>query len=112
MKKAHVCFALALAGACRSETIVEGVSDSTFVATLAALRRVQNEAGLDSVGRTALRDSILQSRGLTAAALERAARMLAEHPARAQRIWLAVERQTRDGAVAPKPPARPSTPPR
>jgi hypothetical protein len=96
---AHAWLALALAAGCRSAEIVDGVSDSAFVATLAALRRVQSQSGLDSARRTVLRDSILQSRGLTAEALERAASALAESPSRAQRVWRAVERKT---AEAPK----------
>ena len=112
MTKAHVCLVVTLVGACRGEQIVDGVNDSTFVATVAALRRVQTEPGLDSAGRTARRDSILQSRGLTPAALERAARMLAESPARAQRVWQAVERRTRQPAADSTTPARPGTSPR
>ena len=91
----HGLLAFTFAGGCRSAEIVEGLSDSTYVATIAALRRVQ-QASPDSVRRTRLRDSILQSRGLTAGELERAARVLADDPARAQRLWQAIEQKMSD----------------
>ena len=67
-----------------------GVSDSTFVATMAELRLVQLNASLDSAGRTVARQRILQRRGLTPAALERAARALADDPEHAGAVWQAI----------------------
>ena len=75
------------------------VSDSTFVAVLADLKRVHEAPGLDSAQRAARRDSILQGRGLTPAQLDAAARALAQNPARAQTVWQAVERRAADTTV-------------
>lgn len=90
--------AIGATGACDESRIVEGVSDSVFVSTMADLKRAQTAIGLDSARRAALRDSILQGRGLTPAQLEHAARVLAENPARAQAIWQAIERRAADTA--------------
>jgi hypothetical protein len=67
-----------------------GVSDSTFVATMAELRLVQTNASLDSAGRAVARQRILQRRGLTPASLERAARALAADPQHAGAVWQAI----------------------
>ena len=83
-------------GACDESRIVEGVSDSVFVSTMADLKRAQTAIGLDSARRALLRDSILDGRGLTPAQLEQAARALAQNPARAQAIWQAIERRATD----------------
>lgn len=85
------------------------VGDSTFVAVMAELRQVQGEAG-DSTSRAARRARVLQSRGLTAASLEQAARDIAADPARANRIFQAIARKTVDAAtpgVTPGPAAAP-----
>ena len=85
-----VAVALAAAAACGSGEIVPGVSDSTFVAALADLQRIQGNAALDSAAREAARRRALQGRGLTAEALDRAARALADDPRRARELLLAV----------------------
>ena len=82
--------------ACQRSQLATGVSDSTFVAVMAELKRVHDMPGVDSGRRAARRDSILQRRGLTPAQLEAAAKRLAQNPARAQTVWQAVERRAND----------------
>ena len=87
-------------GACRRSRDLNGVSETKFVAVMAALKQVRDRPGLDSVRRKAARDSILQKEGLTPAQLEGAALRLASNPARAQTVWQAVEQRANDtGAV-------------
>lgn len=81
---------------CQRAQLATGVSDSTFVAVMAELKRVHDTPGVDSGRRAARRDSILQRRGLTPAQLEAAALRLAQNPARAQTVWQAVERRAND----------------
>ena len=84
------------AAGCRRTDLATGISDSTYVAVMAELKRVHDTPGMDPAQRAARRDSILQSRGLTPAQLEEAARHLAQNPARAQTVWQAVERRASD----------------
>ena len=81
--------ALVLSGlvGCRQGEIVAGVTDSSFVATMTALARINEDENRDSARRVIARDSLLQSRDLTAAQLERAARALANDPDRALALW-------------------------
>lgn len=88
------------AAGCRQTELATGISDSTYVAVMADLKRVHDAPGVDSAQRAARRDSILQSRGLTPAQLEDAARHLAQNPARAQTVWQAVERRAADTTQA------------
>ena len=90
---------LAAFAACRSSRDLNGVSETKFVAVMAALKQVRDRPGLDSVRRKAGRDSILQKEGLTPAQLEGAARTLARNPARAQTVWQAVEQRANDTSV-------------
>lgn len=91
-----VLVAAASLSACRRPERSSGVSDSTFVATLAELKRVENTPVSDTAQRAALRASILQRRGLSPAKLEQAAHELAQNPKHAQEIWQAVERRAAD----------------
>src|SRR5262245_4926404 len=91
---------LASVSGCQRSQLSTGVSDSTFVAVMAELKRVRDAPGVDSGRRAARRDSILQRRGLTPAQLEAAARRLAQNPARAQTVWQAVERKANDTTKA------------
>jgi hypothetical protein len=86
--------ALVLSGmlACRQGEIVAGVSDSTFVATMTALTRINQSGVGDSASRAAARDSVLQSRGLTREDIERAARALEDDPDRAAALWITIGR--------------------
>ena len=93
----------ALVSGCRDSTLATGVSDSTFVAVMAELKRAKDAPGLDSAGRDARRRAILQGRGLTPAQLESAAVQLAKNPTRAQAVWQAIERRALDTA-SKKPP--------
>ena len=95
-----VLVTLGTAAGCRGSQLATGISDSTYVAVMADLKRVQNTPGMDSAWRAARRDSILQSRGLTPAQLEAAARQLAQNPGRAQTVWQAVERRAADTTQA------------
>jgi len=72
---------------------VAGVTDSAFVATMAALTRINADSSLDSARRVVARDSLLQSRDLTAAKLERAARALANDPDRAMALWQRIAKE-------------------
>ena len=70
-----------------------GVSDSAFVATMADLRRV-NGPPEGSPEMVAMRQRVLQQRGLTGEQLEQAARALAHQPERATKIFQAIQRRT------------------
>ena len=72
-----------------------GVSDSTFVATMAELQRIQTDGALDSAGRVAARARVLQRRGLTPDHLERVAQSLADDPERAADLWRAIDERLR-----------------
>jgi hypothetical protein len=98
-----VLLALAAGTGCQRSRSTNGVNDSTFVAVLADLKRVQEAPGMDSGRRAVLRDSILQSRGLTPAQLEEAAKQLATNPTRAQTVWQAVQRRAADTGKATRP---------
>lgn len=88
----HTALALGIgvAGCGRGE-IVDGVTDSTFVATMAELRRVDANIALDSAARAAARAAVLQRRGLSAGALERAAQALADDPERAGVLFARID---------------------
>ena len=86
--------AIAPAGGCRRRAeIIEGVSDSAFVATMAELRRLDASAATttDSAARASARAAVLQRRGLTRVQLERAAAALADDPKRAQELFAAID---------------------
>ena len=80
--------------ACRGGPLGGGLSDSTFVAVMTGLRRVNTAEGLDSARRVRARDSVLQSRDLTAAQLERAARAIGDDPDRALAVWQQILKQS------------------
>jgi hypothetical protein len=84
--------------ACEQREIVDGVCDSTFVATLADLQRVRANPLLDSAARDSARRAVLQGRGLTAAQMDRAALALADHPERARELLQAVRVRLMPGA--------------
>ena len=80
-----------------------GIPDTTFVATLNELRRIETDTSLDVTMRDSTRRMILRRHKVTSAQLESAARILAESPARASDLWRQIESVPR--------PARPQTPP-
>jgi hypothetical protein len=99
---------LAALTGCRRSRDLNGVSETKFVAVMAALKQVRDKPGLDSSRRAKSRDSILQKEGLTPAQLEGAATQLAQNPARAQTVWEAVERRANDTSAV-RAPSQPTT---
>jgi len=95
-----VIVALALGTGCQRTRSSNGIPDTTFVSVMVSLKRVQDSTGVSDAKKAALRDSILQGRGLTPARLEAAARQLAQNPTRAQTVWQAVQRRATDTARA------------
>src|SRR6476646_8238693 len=93
---------LAAFTACRRSRDLNGVSETKFVAVMAAVKQGRGRPGLDTGRPAARRDSSWQKEGLTPAQLEGAAKQLAQNPARAQTVWQAVEQRANDtGAVRP-----------
>lgn len=86
--------------ACAPGTTLAGVGDSTFIAAMAELRRVEQDPALDSAARASARRAVLQQRGLTPATIERAARALAKEPERAMRVWQAIDRRVAGDTTA------------
>jgi len=84
---------LFLGSACRSDRVFVGMSDSTYVRTMIALRKLPIVSG-DSAGRARQRDSILAAFGVTSAQLESTAVRLSRDPERAAAIWRAIENPT------------------
>ncbi|MFL5577096.1 MAG: hypothetical protein ACJ79S_14130 [Gemmatimonadaceae bacterium] len=80
--------------ACGGHEIADGVTDSTFVATMAELRRVDAKVALDSAAKASQRAAVLQRRGLTAAQLEHAAGALADDPERAGVLFARIDSVT------------------
>ena len=68
------------------------MSDSTYIKTMVALRRLP--LGVDSAFRARQRDSILRAFGVTAKELEAIAIRLSENPDRAAPIFRAIENPT------------------
>ncbi len=94
---------LAALTVCTRSRDLNGVSETKFVAVMAALKQVRDKPGLDSSRRAKSRDSILQKEGLTPAQLEAAAVQLAKNPARAQTVWQAVEQRANDTSAVRAP---------
>src|SRR5919205_650888 len=87
---------------CSRPTTQPEVSDSTFVAVMRELRRIETDTSMDSTMRDSIRKVTLRRRKLTPEALERAARGLASEPERAVAVWKSIERHLN------KSPARPA----
>jgi len=89
------------------------LSDSTFVAVMADLRRAVQPGGpettRDSAGRQAIRDSIMRKYHATPAAIESTASHLADPPGRAADILRAIDRKV--ASLSPVVPPRPAQPP-
>ena len=86
----YVVVALCLAAGCRSDPIFSDMSDSTYVRTMVALRRLP-VGNVDSAYRARLTDSVLRTFEVTAAQLESTSVRLSNDPARAAEIWRAIE---------------------
>ena len=82
--------ALLLVAACRSDPIFSDMSDSTYVQTMVALRKLP-VGTVDSASRARQTDSVLKAFGLTAAQVESTSVRLSNDPARAAEIWRAIE---------------------
>jgi hypothetical protein len=92
MRQLAIAAVLAIvATACRGGDIVNGVSDSTFVRTMIALRQLPIGISVDTGARARSRDSILRAHDITAAELEAAAARLADQPDRAAQLWRVIE---------------------
>ncbi len=79
--------------ACPGRGQLAGMSDSTFVAVMARLHRIDADERLSREERDSLRQQALQEEGLEPEQLEEAARSLADDPERALAIWRAIERR-------------------
>jgi hypothetical protein len=79
-------------GACRGDPIFREMSDSTYIRTLVALRKLPLR--VDSVSRARQRDSVLRAFGVTAKQLEAIAIRLSDDPARAAAVFRAIENPT------------------
>lgn len=82
------------AGGCRRDRVFTEMSDSTFVRTMVALRKLPVGMIADPAARARQRDSILTAYGVTGAQVESTAVRLANDPARAAAIWRAIEQPT------------------
>ena len=101
-------------GCRRRAAVVDGVSDSTFVATMVELRRLDSATTTDSAARLAARAAVLQRRGLTAPQLERFAKALAAEPERAQTLFARIDSTLRPrpgGGKSPQLPPSSGAPP-
>ena len=95
---AAIAGTLVLFQGCRPSTLLApGVSDSTFVAALAALHEITADPDKDSASKVQARDEVLRRYHVTLPQLESAARTLANDPQRAVDVWAAVDRKTADG---------------
>ena len=81
---------MTLASGCRRDPIFKEMSDSTYIRTMVALRKLPIGPA-DTVPRARQRDSILKAFGVTAAQLEAIAIRLSDDPARAATIFRAIE---------------------
>ena len=95
---------LVLAGlaACRRAELPGGMSDSAFVATMAELRRVNEDRAVDSAARARRREAVLLRRRVTPEQLEQAAEVLANDPARASAVWQAIDRRVAEPDAPPE----------
>lgn len=97
------------AGGCRRATAVDGVGETTFVATMVELRRLDTLTTTDSAARASARAAVLQRHGLTARQLERFAGALADDPAHAQEVFARIDstvtRRANSGKPLPPPPS-------
>ena len=79
-----------VATSCGRDPVFSDISDSTYVKTMVALRKLP-VGNVDSASRARQTDSVLKSAGVTAAQLESTAVRLSGDPARAAEIWRAIE---------------------
>jgi hypothetical protein len=104
-----IVFVIAFAPGCERSTELAGVSEARFVATMAALRRIERDIMLDSAQKAAARDEALQEGNLTPAQLESSAQALARDPAHALEVWARID--TIAMQLRPAPGVEPETEP-
>lgn len=92
-----------LLAACQRPTSAGGVPDSTFVATMVALRKVHGDTSLSVTAMDSARSAVLRAHGLTAGNMERAARALAGNPKHAMAVFREIDKQAA-AHPAPLPP--------
>lgn len=103
-----VALLVAISSGCGNATAPNlGMPDSTFVATLSELRRIESDTSLDVTMRDSTRRLILRRHKVTSTQLEAASRILAQTPARASDLWRQIESVPR--AISPKAGAPRST---
>ena len=78
-------------GGCQRDAVFTEMSDSTFVQTMVALRKLPVGGVFDTANRNRQRDAILRRFGVTAVQVESTAVRLANDPERASEIWRAIE---------------------
>lgn len=81
---------LSTAAGCNRDPVFREMSDSTYIRTMVALRRLPIGSA-DTVTRARQRDSILKANGVNPADLEAIAVRLSDDPARAAVIFRAIE---------------------
>jgi hypothetical protein len=84
-----------------------GMPDTTFVSTLNELRRIETDTSMDVTMRDSTRRMILRRHKVTSTQLEKAARILAESPARASDLWRQIESVPRPAIPKANPPGAP-----
>jgi hypothetical protein len=89
--------------ACRESELAAGVDESTFVATMAALHRVNASDSLTNEDKERARDSVLQGRGLTPEQLSAAAEALGRDPDRALAVWRRITVSDSEDSTARRP---------
>lgn len=95
---------LVIGGAgCTGGNPAGAVGDSTYVRTMADLRRLEDTSKQDSAARAAARRAILAKHGVTVQALDATARELASEPDRAVAVWKAVDQRLQPPPAAPAP---------
>lgn len=92
-RRAVALLVTGVAVACGGGSLAAGVSEAEYVEVMAALRLVQENRSLAPAQRTARRDSILRSAGVSAEDMEAAARALARDPQRAWAAWQAIDKR-------------------
>ena len=80
---------------CHRDGATLGISDSTFVTTIARLHAINADTLLDSTARATKRALVLREQGVTADSLERAARAMSADPQHALAVWSAIQERVR-----------------
>lgn len=91
---------LAVAGCRRAPAPT--MSDSTFVQTMADLRRIEADSAMDSTLRDSMRHVILRRHRVTTKGLEDRARALAADPQHAVDLFQAIDQHVAHRAPAPR----------